>query len=97
MRRPARKPPPPKTPPQPGTPAQTAPPAAQTAPQPAQADTPAQAAPRFITSPHPVSPKPPPLRERVSELHRAGFSEDLIAVRLGISVTEARLYIAMGG
>jgi hypothetical protein len=51
--------------------------------------------PRFVRSGNPVIPPPPPLRERVAELYRAGFSENLIALRLGISVTEARLYIAM--
>lgn len=51
--------------------------------------------PRFVRSENPVIPPGPPLRERVAELYRAGFSENLIAVRLGISVTEARLYIAM--
>jgi hypothetical protein len=51
--------------------------------------------PRFAVSANPISPKAPPMKERVAELYRAGFSEDLVAARLGISVTEARLYIAM--
>ncbi|MDR2210280.1 MAG: hypothetical protein LBO65_02265 [Spirochaetaceae bacterium] len=51
--------------------------------------------PRFTVSANPISPKAPPMKERVAELYRAGFSEDLIAARLGISITEARLYIAM--
>jgi hypothetical protein len=50
---------------------------------------------RFIASAKPIRAKAPPMKERVAELYRAGFSEDLVAARLGISVTEARLYIAM--
>jgi hypothetical protein len=50
---------------------------------------------RFTVSANPIRAKAPPMRERVAELYRAGFSEDLVAARLGISVTEARLYIAM--
>jgi hypothetical protein len=50
---------------------------------------------RFVASPNPIRAKAPPMKERVAELYRAGFSEDLVAARLGISVTEARLYIAM--
>ncbi|MDR2049478.1 MAG: hypothetical protein LBP69_08475 [Treponema sp.] len=56
---------------------------------------PPSAPPRFIASANPVRPKAPPMKERVAELYRAGFSEDLVAARLGISITEARLYIAM--
>jgi predicted transcriptional regulator len=55
------------------------------------------ARPRFFRSPDPVTPRLPSLRERVAELYRAGFSEDLIAVRLGITITEARLHVAMAG
>jgi hypothetical protein len=51
--------------------------------------------PRFTVSANPVKAKAPPMKERVAELYRAGFSEDLVAARLGISITEARLYIAM--
>ncbi|MDR0402763.1 MAG: hypothetical protein LBH35_04140, partial [Treponema sp.] len=51
--------------------------------------------PRFTVSANPIRAKAPPLKERVAELYRAGFSEDFVAARLGISVTEARLYIAM--
>jgi hypothetical protein len=50
---------------------------------------------RFVASANPIRAKAPPMKERVAELYRAGFSEDLVAARLGISVTEARLYIAM--
>jgi hypothetical protein len=55
----------------------------------------AAARPRFIRPPVSVVPAAPPLRERIAELYRAGFSEDLIAARLGITITEARLYMAM--
>ena len=50
---------------------------------------------RLIRSENTVKVKPPPLRERISELHLAGFSTESIAARLGITVTEAELYIAL--
>jgi hypothetical protein len=67
--------------------------AVQTAPE---AQLPAEnERPRFSASANPIKLKAPPMKERVAELYRAGFSEDLVAARLGISITEARLYIAM--
>jgi hypothetical protein len=53
------------------------------------------AGPRFVRSDNPIIPRTAPMRERVAELYKAGFSEELIAGRLGISVSEARLFIAM--
>jgi hypothetical protein len=69
-------------------------PAPSEAPLPPEAAAPPRTA-RFVVSANPIGAKTPPMRERVAELYRAGFSEDLVAARLGISVTEARLYIAM--
>jgi hypothetical protein len=53
--------------------------------------------PRFTISAKPVEPKPAPFSERVLELHRAGFSEDLIAKRLGTTIGEVDLAIALSG
>ncbi|MDR2551748.1 MAG: hypothetical protein LBD31_01075 [Treponema sp.] len=51
--------------------------------------------PRIRVSPEPLVPKPSPLKDRIAELYRAGFSPDLIAERLGLSLGETKLYIAM--
>ncbi|MDR2661441.1 MAG: hypothetical protein LBC31_00430 [Treponema sp.] len=48
-----------------------------------------------ITVSRELTPKPPPLKERIAELHQAGFSAELIAERLGLTVGETELYIAM--
>jgi hypothetical protein len=88
------EPEPPEPPPSAAAP-ETQPPAPQPPPAAPSGSGEQPALPRFVRSPNPVIPKAPPLRERVAELYRAGFSEDLIAVRLGISITEARLYVAM--
>jgi hypothetical protein len=53
-----------------------------------------QKPPKIIVS-RGLSPKPPPLKERIAELHQAGFSSELIAERLGLPLGEAELYIAM--
>jgi hypothetical protein len=53
------------------------------------------APPRIVRSPRPVKPKPLPFSEQVAELYRAGFSANLIASRLGASVTEVELAIAL--
>ncbi|MDR3337012.1 MAG: hypothetical protein LBT16_07395 [Treponema sp.] len=54
------------------------------------------ASPRIVRSSRPVKPKPLPFSEQVAELYRAGFSANLIASRLGASVTEVELAIALG-
>jgi hypothetical protein len=46
-------------------------------------------------SARPLTPKPLPFPERVTELYRAGFSSSLIASRLGATVTEVELAIAL--
>ncbi|MDR1307267.1 MAG: hypothetical protein LBK74_06815 [Treponema sp.] len=51
--------------------------------------------PPKITVSRELAPKPPPLKERIAELHHAGFSAELIAERLGLTVGETELYIAM--
>ncbi len=57
----------------------------------------ADSGPRFIRSSTPVEPKGPSFAERVAELSRAGFSADLIAKRLGATVAEVDLAIALAG
>jgi hypothetical protein len=52
------------------------------------------AGPRFIRSATPVKVKTP-LTEQVLELSRNGFSPDTIAVRLGITLAEVDLALAM--
>ena len=46
-------------------------------------------------SARPLAPKPLPFAERVAELYRAGFSSNLIASRLGATITEVELAIAL--
>ena len=50
---------------------------------------------RFIRAQLQVAPKEPPIAERVAELHRAGFSSEIIATRLGKTVGEVDLTIAL--
>ncbi|MDR1411272.1 MAG: hypothetical protein LBI91_03595 [Spirochaetaceae bacterium] len=52
---------------------------------------------RVTRSAKPLAPKPLPFAERVAELYRAGFSSSLIASRLGATVTEVELAIALAG
>jgi hypothetical protein len=70
-------------------------PSAPAAAVPASAEEPA--APRFVRAASPVEPKAAPFFERVAELHRAGFSADLIAKRLGSTIAEVDLAIALSG
>ncbi|MDR1144304.1 MAG: hypothetical protein LBK77_08850 [Spirochaetaceae bacterium] len=56
---------------------------------------PEKKSPPKITVSRELTPKPPPLKERIAELHHAGFSAELIAERLGLTVGETELYIAM--
>ena len=51
--------------------------------------------PRFVRSETPIEPKAAPFAERVAELYRAGFSADLIAKRLGATVAEVDLAVAL--
>ncbi|MDR1352347.1 MAG: hypothetical protein LBK05_03600 [Treponema sp.] len=50
---------------------------------------------RVTRAAKPLEPKPLPFAERVAELYRAGFSSSLIAARLGATVTEVELAIAL--
>ncbi|MDR2740302.1 MAG: hypothetical protein LBB68_10800 [Treponema sp.] len=50
--------------------------------------------PRFIRSPSPIKTKTP-LTERVLELSRNGFSAETIAARLGVTIAEVDLAMAM--
>jgi F0F1-type ATP synthase membrane subunit b/b' len=51
--------------------------------------------PRFIRAAREIPPAPLPLAEQAVELARAGFSVNLIANRLGISVSEVELAVAV--
>ncbi|MFA6508170.1 MAG: hypothetical protein WCT14_18850 [Treponemataceae bacterium] len=66
-------------------------------PQSPGAETPGEAhEARFIRSQMQVIPKEVPFADRVAELHRAGFSAEIIATRLGKTVGEVELVIALG-
>jgi hypothetical protein len=84
-------PPPPETPP-PGAPA----------PEQDAQDAPPEAAlpdrrPRFIRSSLQVEPKEAPFAEQVMDLHRGGFSPEIIAGKLGSTIAEVDLVIALAG
>jgi hypothetical protein len=49
----------------------------------------------IVRSARPIEPKPLPFAERVAELHRAGFDAALIASRLGATLAEVDLAIAL--
>jgi hypothetical protein len=51
--------------------------------------------PRFVVAPRQIEPKPLPLTEQVTELYKAGLSPRLIALRLGVSLSEVELAIAI--
>lgn len=87
--------------PSPAAPPQEAPPLPIDHPQPGtgsrQAPAEPPAAPRFVVAAKPVEPKAAPFFERVAELYKAGFSADLIAKRLGSTIAEVDLAIALSG
>lgn len=51
--------------------------------------------PRIVHPPQPVEPKPPSFSEQVAKLVGAGFSPELIASRLGVTIGEAELAVAL--
>lgn len=51
--------------------------------------------PRIVVSQRQIEPKPLPLAEQVAELSKAGLSPDLIARRLGVSISEVEVAIAI--
>jgi hypothetical protein len=51
--------------------------------------------PRIVVAPRQIEPKPAPLAEQVVELSKAGLSPRLIALRLGVSLSEVELAIAI--
>jgi hypothetical protein len=55
----------------------------------------AAADPRFTLAAKEIPPKAPSLPEQAAELARAGFSSNLIASRLGISISEVELAVAI--
>jgi hypothetical protein len=50
--------------------------------------------PEIVAAPASVIP-PRTLRERAIELHRSGFSPDIIAARLGATVSEIELLVSL--
>jgi DNA-binding NarL/FixJ family response regulator len=52
--------------------------------------------PVILKSPEPVKPKKSP-KEQALELFARGFSSDIIAQKLGISITEVEIFIASAG
>ncbi|MDR2618441.1 MAG: hypothetical protein LBC62_06185 [Treponema sp.] len=67
---------------------------AQDNPAPRQA--PAQAAePRFTRAERQIPPEPKPIGEQIRDLANMGFSSQVIASKLGISITEAELAVAL--
>ena len=51
--------------------------------------------PRIVRAQREITPKPPPFPEQVAELSKAGLSAGLIAARLGVSLSEVELAIAI--
>ncbi|MDR1985855.1 MAG: hypothetical protein LBP88_02645 [Treponema sp.] len=51
--------------------------------------------PRIVRAQREITPKPPPFAEQVAELSKAGLSASLIATRLGVSLSEVELAIAI--
>lgn len=51
--------------------------------------------PRIVRAPREIAPKPLPFAEQVAELSKAGLSSSLIAARLGVSISEVELAIAI--
>jgi hypothetical protein len=51
--------------------------------------------PRFLRAGRQIPPEPKPIGERIRELADAGFSAPVIASRLGISITEVELAVAL--
>jgi hypothetical protein len=51
--------------------------------------------PRIVRAPREIEPKPLPFAEQVAELSKAGLSSSLIATRLGVSISEVELAIAI--
>jgi hypothetical protein len=51
--------------------------------------------PRIVRAQRDITPKPPPFPEQVAELSKAGLSASLIAARLGVSLSEVELAIAI--
>jgi hypothetical protein len=63
----------------------------ETAPQ----SVPQAAAPPFVRAERQAAPEPKPINEHIRDLARAGFSASVIASKLGISISEAELALAL--
>jgi hypothetical protein len=50
---------------------------------------------KVVVSPESLNIKPPPVKDRIAEFHRTGLPPRLIAERLGLTIGEVELYIAM--
>ena len=66
-----------------------------TAQAPSPAEKPVQAQINF--SKEPLKLKKPPIKDRIAELHKAGFSQEMIAKKLGINKGEIDLYFNLAG
>lgn len=51
--------------------------------------------PRFVQAGQQIAPEPKPIGEQIRELARSGFSAPVIASRLGISISEVDLAVAL--
>jgi hypothetical protein len=51
--------------------------------------------PRFVQAERQIVPEPKPMGEQIRELARSGFSATVIASKLGISISEAELALAL--
>ncbi|MDR2535172.1 MAG: hypothetical protein LBD29_03960 [Treponema sp.] len=53
--------------------------------------------PRIVVPERQIEPKPPPFRDHVLELSKAGLAPGLIALRLNVSIAEVEAVIAISG
>jgi hypothetical protein len=53
------------------------------------------AEPRFVKAKRQIPPEPKPIGEQIRDLANMGFSSQVIASKLGISITEAELAVAL--
>jgi hypothetical protein len=75
--------------------AEEGPPEAEEKNSPAPGELEPPSAPRFIQAAREIKPKPLPLKEQVEKLAREGFSANVIAARLGVSISEVELALAI--
>ncbi|MDR2534704.1 MAG: hypothetical protein LBD29_01565 [Treponema sp.] len=64
-------------------------------PPPLEKPNPPPKLPHIVVPEQQLQPKPPPLREQIVELSRAGLDPSLIALRLGVGVAEVETVLAI--